>query len=100
MIAAWALYMLIRLAPLSWLTVIGLAIWRLAGAPDNIDLLCIVVSAMAVAGSGCYAMRRYRPDTAGLVLQAVLATQPQPTDDGRLRLVTQDIPSAADGQPG
>ena len=91
--AAWILYALIKLSPLTWLTAIGLSVWRLIGAPDRIDLVSTLVFTMAATGSACYAIRNYRPHTAGLVVQALRATAPPNGEDHSGGAADENAPS-------
>lgn len=74
--AAWTLYVLMKVAPLSWLACIGLVIYQAIVGPDRFASGPILLTAaMGITGGVCYAISRFRADTAGLLLAALLATR-------------------------
>lgn len=81
MFAEQALYVLIKLAIPMWLTAIGLGIWRACGSNKG-DVLAVVATGLAVTGTIAWVIRRFRSDTAGLLLEALKATRQTPTGPG------------------
>jgi hypothetical protein len=91
MLAGWTLYVLIKLSPAAWLACLVLVIWHVLPLSTNPDTGTIVfTAALAITGSVCYALRRFRSDTAGLLLEALIATpKPRDPDGPGLCLVTE-----------
>lgn len=94
-VAAWFLFTLMRAAPFMWLVAAGLVIWEQAGGPDEIGPVASGLFVMGATGLICYAIRRFRSDTAGLLLQALLATPPQQPEAAVLHLVEGEATQSA-----
>ena len=77
--AQMALTTLIRLTPVAAAAAISLAGWNAAGGfPPNLRPISGLVTAIAATGTICFAIRHNRTRCPADLLEALLATRPEP----------------------